>query len=349
MGDFKVGDLVTCPALEEFGHAPERVALVKRGRVWTKSGYIHVDRRGSDWHFRVVEKGKKDGSDRRTGEDNPNPEATGNPKRGAGIMARANTGASGATKGASVVQCPSCNYGQLDPLGRCLFCGTVFQINLSMPPGWRLNTPPSMSKLPEIVATKPQIEEGTQLEPIRAWRGVVLSVANNDVTLHSINYQFGTFTPGEHEATCMAQGTGWVNQTVRYTTLSSGELIMPEPGHEVPDVNCTCGFYAVMDKSQCQGAWIAEVDLYGKVIKHGLGYRAQFQRILSVRFPRPAHCDGFLCDEQAEMLHFPVDRDGSEMTPMGVCQGHAWTMGRCVSMSKLAGRLGVEFRWDDDL
>lgn len=79
------------------------------------------------------------------------------------------------------------------------------------------------------------------------------------------------------------------------------------PG-EAPNVGCRCGFYAVpsdqLDSHVGYGASLsAEVELFGRVIEHERGYRAQRQRILSLTRT------GVLRPPRCRMCGHPVARD----------------------------------------
>ena len=61
--------------------------------------------------------------------------------------------------------------------------------------------------------------------------------------------------------------------------------------HVVPEAECTCGFYAMRDQTNLgfrmhrkmdQNTVLLEVELFGKVIVHEMGYRAERQRFLHV-------------------------------------------------------------------
>jgi hypothetical protein len=117
------------------------------------------------------------------------------------------------------------------------------------------------------------------------------------------------------------------------------------PAHDLaPHEECSCGFYGVKDKKDVMGnTFVAEAEFYGKVIEHEKGYRAEYQRVLSVRVKRPELCFGsFLCDGHPETVWFP-----KKGKPIIVCGECAASHKRVVMLSKLAGRLGVEVRWDD--
>lgn len=71
------------------------------------------------------------------------------------------------------------------------------------------------------------------------------------------------------------------------------------PSHEAPDLACTCGFYALRDRSAALEllatrppvsrlfcAVLLEVDLAGTVIEFDRGYRSAQQRVLGVQVPR---------------------------------------------------------------
>lgn len=74
--------------------------------------------------------------------------------------------------------------------------------------------------------------------------------------------------------------------------------------HEIPNLNCTCGFYSFKDISEAkkllayrEGSVLLEVEHYGDIIEHSKGYRASEQEILSINFPKTCH--RLLCRREA--------------------------------------------------
>lgn len=62
--------------------------------------------------------------------------------------------------------------------------------------------------------------------------------------------------------------------------------------HKAPKLDCQCGFYAVKEKAgNYQYHVEAEVELYGTVIEHERGYRAEKQRILRLQMPCCFECN----------------------------------------------------------
>jgi hypothetical protein len=98
-------------------------------------------------------------------------------------------------------------------------------------------------------------------EPIRAWRAVNIIELRNQAVLTPL-FMHGHLSV-EGEAVC---GVG--------------------ARHLSPDAACSCGFYGMKDRRQLHGGVVAEVEFYGRVIEHENGYRAQFQRVLSITVPR---------------------------------------------------------------
>jgi hypothetical protein len=86
--------------------------------------------------------------------------------------------------------------------------------------------------------------------------------------------------------------TGWLPPPRRW-----GRRRKPPP-HDVPDLGCTCGFYAFHDPAEAVallserppvsrlfGLVLLEVDLAGTVIEFDRGFRASHQRVLGVQVP----------------------------------------------------------------
>lgn len=170
------------------------------------------------------------------------------------------------------------------------------------------------------------VEHVTQSEPIRAWRG--LSLMANDITvwMNAINVNFGDFGADETRALC--------NMGVN---------------HQSPDLNCQCGFYSVKNKEDVQSdSVVAEADYYGRIIEHEKGYRAEYQRILSLRVKRSFCMGGFLCEKPVELISFPSPMLNAMFFGLqSVCKDHAEGVERVATLQQIAARLGVEVRWDD--
>lgn len=70
-------------------------------------------------------------------------------------------------------------------------------------------------------------------------------------------------------------------------------LSLHGPGERAPVWGCTCGFYAVPNDATTQrysGSVDLEVLLSGDVIIHEMGYRAQYQQVVSMEIPNCGIC-----------------------------------------------------------
>lgn len=191
-----------------------------------------------------------------------------------------------------------------------------------------------------------EMETVKQAEPIRAWRGLRLVADDSTVGMFSVNYG-GQFVADEAHARCAANDYG---------------MSIHGSHHSAPGPLCRCGFYGVKSITDCIGNVVAEVDLYGTIIEHEAGYRAEYQRVLSVWVFR-SHCQGgFLCGAPVEMVAFPPDAEvkdygmnGSSHTVVQavpavlVCRTHAINYQRSATLQQIAARLGVEVRWHDGI
>lgn len=147
-------------------------------------------------------------------------------------------------------------------------------------------------------------------EPIRAWkRAKVTREADGKLTFNGMSYgKYGVEAVAKCEVNAL------------YPTLMSS--------HPAPDESCTCGFYAVKERpTPVAGYAVLEVELYGKVIPHKLGYRAEKQRVLSVT--AVPSCEHQVTREVSSGLHsypamVPCDRK-APFTADGIalCSEHA--------------------------
>lgn len=110
------------------------------------------------------------------------------------------------------------------------------------------------------------------IEPIRAWRVWLTSVESREnLILRSV--------------TEAGRGTRWLAGR----TLEAG---CPTGEHDAPLGECTCGIYAhkswasASDQARgVAGAVVGEVQLWGRVVEHDRGYRAQFARPCALWLP----------------------------------------------------------------
>lgn len=173
-----------------------------------------------------------------------------------------------------------------------------------------------------------------QDDTIRAWRRACLVLVDGKVR----------FAPVAHIGTFDADATA-----VCLLWFQSGT-----PGHAAPDQNCTCGFYAVtkeryraeLTAGYSTSVCTLDVDLFGRVIVHENGYRAERQRVLGVTLD-PCAVD---CDEAtAAVLFAPVLGE----RPRLVCERHLplfdglrteYPDVALLSVDEIAQHLGVEVR-----
>ena len=119
-------------------------------------------------------------------------------------------------------------------------------------------------------------------EPIHALRALLVGKDGTLLTMNARVLKEGSEAPAHCDKTLIS-------------------VTQRQDDHEAPEWDCTCGYYAVgCDNSILLDArhWQAEVDLWGTVIEHGLGWRAQYHRITAIRAPRTC----MLCARTAAMV-----------------------------------------------
>lgn len=126
------------------------------------------------------------------------------------------------------------------------------------------------------------------------------------------------------------------------------------PCNDAPGPKCTCGFYAVEDRSRLRHKQVVhpdpqtgtlvvevEVELSGRLIVHEKGVRGQHQRILGVHLSR--RCTGaWLCPNPAEVVNFDASR-----APRISCRKCAGKRRRIATAAQLSNVLGIEVTWED--
>ncbi len=117
----------------------------------------------------------------------------------------------------------------------------------------------------------------------------------------------------------------------------------PVAGHDAPQADCSCGFYAVADEGQL---WrlgadepelaVVEVELSGRLIEHDHGYRASDQRVRALR----VHGVCVRCGRRAEV--FSQRRFGALVPACHHCAR------RPLEAGAVAEALGVPVRFTTD-
>ena len=163
-----------------------------------------------------------------------------------------------------------------------------------------LPSPSPRPSLPEaqgaVVSASPVRDE--PLHGVKAGRVAVLPSGVAFTALHAGHFTGSpvAYAP-EAEMTCLC---GYAERPVFMGAPRSGrwhERPEPKDGH--------CGFYAWKlgrPFPWTAGTWLLEVDLYGRVIEHEHGYRAQKQRVLRISpVPEP------LCEPPFSLSYRPGD------------------------------------------
>lgn len=136
-----------------------------------------------------------------------------------------------------------------------------------------------------------------------------------------------------------------------YFAVSSGRQSFTSPStHFTPSLDCQCGFYAWKTtqgaheymKGIPDGYVLMQVELFGRVIQHENGYRAQSQRVLGVQVP--STCSGLLCGQPATCLEFLAH--GREAPYKVLCAAHRPALSlSVVGVADIANALGCEVTW----
>jgi hypothetical protein len=237
----------------------------------------------------------------------------------------------------------------------------------SAPPSPLLSQATSLSR-PEPVPNlpspqSPALPHEERTEPLRALKAAFITVGStfNGLAFTPLNREFSAYG-AQAAATCHCRGTYSLSGSyvggITYTMTSSlgyssgsgggggyvggggggGYTLEPPPlpvSHSRPEPDSSCGFYAWRPGAPFPwqpGTWLLETDLYGHVVEHESGYRAQKQRVLSV-----SPVLGVLCSPPFTLA---LARDTNEIRAF--CEGCTERRGHMVSVDRLRQMLGVE-------
>lgn len=148
---------------------------------------------------------------------------------------------------------------------------------------------PSQRPSPRETQGAPVIASQAEDEPLRGVKAGHVSVLAAGVTftaLHVDPLGRPVAYPPQAEMRCLCGYAG-----------APGVMGGRRPGrwHERPDPgDGNCGFYAWKPGQPfpwMAGTWLLEVDLYGRVVEHERGYRAQKQRVLRISPVPDAFCE----------------------------------------------------------
>ena len=167
--------------------------------------------------------------------------------------------------------------------------------------------------------------------------------------------QTGAVYDLESTAKCAAMNSVWAytnaiysSQQIRYTYGVDGTITahldppIPEQSsqelHRSPDPDCSCGFYALADRPKDweYGAFLAQVELYGRTVRGELGWRVECQRVLQIEAKKTCVVNGHGTDA----VGFSTGADG---TIIAVCKDHGAL--NYATPSELTGKIGTEVRW----
>jgi hypothetical protein len=190
-----------------------------------------------------------------------------------------------------------------------------------------------------------------QVDTIRAFKLAQLVAVDGRVKFQGAGSR--VLYEGDDVASCEKDKVGW-----------GGFSFLGD--HEVPDPRCTCGFYGVPHKHAKEvmadyqsGTFCRlEVELFGRVIKHERGYRAQRQRVLSVAVLRRCHTIGPV-QAQGGFTIWSGQGGGGEVKCSNRAMGLRVDAGNVVPscgshaplgfapLTDVAQMLGTEVRWVD--
>ena len=185
-------------------------------------------------------------------------------------------------------------------------------------------------------AAIPALPHESREEPVRALKAAYVLASAHGAAFYPLNKEsFPAYTAQATAQCCCRSSAAYAPYSLSTLAPLTRVSTIPAMEHQRPQTDSSCGFYAwkrdVPFPWQA-GTWLLEVDLYGRVIEHDGGYRAEKQRILSVS-PVP----GPLC---APPFTLALGADGSAI--QAFCEGCIEPHGHAVSPDRLRRLLGVE-------
>jgi hypothetical protein len=166
--------------------------------------------------------------------------------------------------------------------------------------------------------TMPAFPHGDRPEPITALKAAWIRTDQGNVTFASLVAHDGgdlASYGAVAEASCHCGHADPYSMLLSRTSYAAmlGYHETPRASHPQPGKDTACGFYAWKDGQPFpwqEGTWLLEADLYGRVIEHERGYRAQKQRVLRIS-PVP----GLICEPPFRL----AVREGRVVALCGSC------------------------------
>ena len=134
----------------------------------------------------------------------------------------------------------------------------------------------------------------------------------------------------------ITSGVLTVAQARAFVQALGQESAITDLTHKSPDPLCRCGFYALAERPGDweYGLFMAQVELYGRVVRGERGYRAERQRVLSLEARR-------ICTRCKQKAHgFAVGDSGQISTMCSKCS--------VLSLAKpaeMTAKLGTQVSW----
>jgi len=183
----------------------------------------------------------------------------------------------------------------------------------------------------------PSVPREKQDEPVRALKAARVALQPDGIrftSLHVHGMEHAAYGPqAEMECRC-----GMESPYV-LIALAIGSPAPVSKGHTTPAPGTKCGFYAWKYGEPFPfraGEWVLEVDLYGCVVEHERGYRAQKQRVL-----RASPVLGLLCEPPFRLV---AAHEGGTIT--AACGSCPALPGHVITAERLRAILNVEIDLD---
>jgi hypothetical protein len=141
----------------------------------------------------------------------------------------------------------------------------------------------------------------------------------------------------------ITSGVLTVAQARAFVQALGQESAITDLTHKSPDPLCRCGFYALAERPGDweYGVFMAQVELYGRVVRGERGWRAEHQRILRLEAKRVCpynHQD----DLDRSAVGF-ISAASETLIP--VCDHHGQQHSNFMDLAELTGKIGTEVAW----